>query len=298
MRPFFSPKPRPHTNATIQVDPTSCQASVKAGSGLLELTRVGQRTVATRAMATNPLKLMIPRRRGPAAWIYTSTFGGGLVSGDQIDMNVRLGPDATGVLTTQASTKIYRNYNGRASRQSLSAVVAPGATLVITPDPITCFADALFEQKQRFDLESGANLVLLDWQTCGRRARGERWAFQRFHSKTDIYYNNDLILVDSLLLDAEDGPLTGPFRLGRFNCLAMVVLIGEKLATACHDLLQTIYEQPVDPGASVVDTASPIKHGAIWRILGENPEQVFQSLKSRLRFLQEIVGESPWSRKW
>ena len=48
--------------------------------GNLELASVGGRTVVTRACAGNPLKLLLPRPREHAAWVYTSSFGGGLVA--------------------------------------------------------------------------------------------------------------------------------------------------------------------------------------------------------------------------
>ena len=45
--------------------------------GNLELASVGGRTVVTRACAGNPLKLLVPRPREHAAWVYTSSVGGG-----------------------------------------------------------------------------------------------------------------------------------------------------------------------------------------------------------------------------
>ena len=50
------------------------------GHGTLELQKVAGRTVVTRSQASSPLKLLTPRRRHPAAWVYTSTFGGGMVA--------------------------------------------------------------------------------------------------------------------------------------------------------------------------------------------------------------------------
>ena len=41
-------------------------------------------------------------------WLYTITFGGGLVEGDNITLDVDVGEDCTVVVTTQASTKVYR----------------------------------------------------------------------------------------------------------------------------------------------------------------------------------------------
>ena len=252
----------------------------------------------TRAEATNPLKLLVPRRQNLAGWAYTSTFGGGLVAGDQIDVQVRLQPGTTGVISTQSSTKVYRNPTCRPCRQTLTASVAEGATLVIAPDPITCFAEAKYEQRQRFDLHPDSTLVFIDWLTSGRRARGERWAFSRYTSRLDVFVAGDRLLNDSLRLDPDDGDIGGPYRLGRFNCLAVVLLIGARLEQVSQRLLDSIGAKPVDPGSSLIDAISPIKHGVIWRILAETPESVSRYLKVRLSFLRDMLGEAPWERKW
>ena len=50
------------------------------GYGPRELQRVAGRTVVTRSQASSQLKLLTPRRRHEAAWVYTSTFGGCMVA--------------------------------------------------------------------------------------------------------------------------------------------------------------------------------------------------------------------------
>ena len=122
------------------------------GHGLLELTQVRQRTEITRSQATNPLKLITPRRQGDAAWVYCSTFGGGLVAGDQIHLDLQLSEQTTCVLGTQASTKVYRDPNQIGCTQTFKANIDRGALLVSVPDPITCFAEAVYEQEQQFHL--------------------------------------------------------------------------------------------------------------------------------------------------
>ena len=57
--------------------------------GLLEVeldTKTGC-SQATRARANYPLKFLLPRSRtdfGNAVWVYTVTFGGGLLAGDKV----------------------------------------------------------------------------------------------------------------------------------------------------------------------------------------------------------------------
>jgi urease accessory protein len=274
-----------------------------AGKGILEMSFVAGRTEATRAFAANPLRLLVPRRRTAAAWVYVGTYGGGLVAGDEIDLRVRIGARARGVLSTQASTKVYRNLSQVPSRQTLRASVADGGLLVVAPDPLTCFAQARYEQLQSVRLHGSGSLVLVDWLTSGRRARGESWALSRYCSRLQVYRDDELVLADALLLDPADGPLDSPFRLGRFHCLATVVLIGEQLAAAVADQLGRVAAKPVQAQSPLVDVASPLRPasgcpGLVLRVIGETTEMVSRYLAQAMAFLNDLLGEGPWARKW
>src|SRR3954470_24270989 len=137
-----------------------------SGRGHIELEKVGNRTVVTRRMAMSPLKLLAPSTCGESAWIFTSTYGGGLVGGDEISLHISAGPSTRSLLSTQASTKIYRT-TGLPCRQRLDASIGEDAILVSLPDPLVCFAKSDYRQIQRFNLALGAGLVMVDALTSG-----------------------------------------------------------------------------------------------------------------------------------
>lgn len=270
----------------------------RSGRGDLELSLVDGRTVATRAEASNPLKWLLPRRPTPAAWVYASTYGGGLVAGDHIEMQVGVRSGASAVVSTQSSTKVYRSPSGATATQILSAHVDNDALLVMAPDPVTCFAGARYEQRQIIQLMPQANLVYIDWLTSGRRARGERWDFSNYQSRLEIYRDSERLLTDAMTLCPDDGPLDGPHRMGDFNCYAVLIFSGERMEAQSAALLQAVAAQPVSPGNPIVDAASPLTSGVIWRIAGQTTEQVSRMLAAKLEFLSEFLGDAPWARKW
>jgi urease accessory protein len=285
--------------AVLRSEPAPVRAGrMRPGQGFLEFSRIADRTVATRAAATAPLKLLNPRRPGRAAWIYASTYGGGLVAGDEIAIQARLGPGARAVLGTQSATKVYKSFGEAVCRQSLEATVADEALLVVVPDPVICFAGARYEQRQRVDLHGDGGLVLVDWLTSGRRARGERWSMTRYRTRLDVFLDDENLLADAWLLDPLDGPLDSPQRFGRFHCAGLVVVVGRTMAQVSRTLVERIDRTPISPGAAVWEAASSISDGAVLRILGETPEQVGRTLSETLSFLTEILGDTPWSRKW
>ena len=55
------------------------------------------------------LKLLVPSRASAVPscqWLYIVTFGGGLVEGDNVAVDIKVGENCTVVATTQASTKV------------------------------------------------------------------------------------------------------------------------------------------------------------------------------------------------
>ena len=161
--------------------------SVRSGQASLGVERVFDESTVTSSFATSPMKLLTPRSRGPSVWAYTSSFGGGLVAGDQTFLDLQLGPDTRCLLSTQASTKVYRNPDRRPSTHETHAVVGRGSLLVFAPEPVQPFAESRYVQQQRFSLAADASLVLVDWFSSGRSARGERWAFSHFASRNAVW---------------------------------------------------------------------------------------------------------------
>jgi len=273
-------------------------AIVAPNRARLEVNVISGQSAVTSARASNPLKLLLPRSRGPSVWAFLSSFGGGFVAGDQTSLDLRLGPESRCFLTTQAATKIYRNPRLRPCSHRLSASLEEGSLLVLAPEPIQAFADSTYSQHQEFHLHPAAGLVLVDWLCSGRAARGERWTFKCWQSRNEIFLGGERILLDSLLLDAAQGPLRSAHRMGRFNCLALVVVLGEALAPQAAQILADVAAQPVVPGAPVLFSASPLRHGVLLRIAGERVEEVGREIQRRLGFVPELLQDDPWSRKW
>ena len=271
----------------------------RAGSGLATVRRVNGRSVVVRQVANSPLRLLAPRGcPGQAAWIFTSTFGGGLLGGDHIDLAIRAERGSTVLLGTQASTKVYGANASRSARQSLNVDLDAEATAIVLPDPVTCFAGASYRQDVTVQLGPGASVVILDWFTSGRKARGERWAFGRYESRLELRAEQRTLFRDALVLDQKDGPLAGNARMGRCDCYATVLLAGPRLKTAAADLLAWTAARPAEPADGLAFSASPAAaDGAVLRVAGAGTEQVSRWLRERLGFVVGLLDGDPWSRK-
>ena len=271
----------------------------ESGRGTLCVEKVAGRSVVTGALASSPLRLLTPSDcPGQAAWVFSSTFGGGLVAGDEIALDVSVGADAEVLLATQASTKVYRSPIGLTARQSLRVALERNSTCAVLPDPLTCYAGARFEQRLRFDLADGASLVLLDWLTSGRRARNERWAFARYASRIEASMADKLVFRDAITLDPADGPIAGEHRMGRCDCYGLLLLLGPRVAAACDQLLQWAKAQPIAREDGLIFSASAISGGAVVRMAASQTQQMSQWIRQRLDFVPQLLGADPWARKY
>jgi urease accessory protein len=268
------------------------------GHGRLGIENVAGKSAVTTAWASSPLKLLVPRPRGESVWAYLASFGGGLVAGDETQFSIHVGAGCKVFVGTQASTKVYRNPLALPCGHRLTAEIDQDSLLILAPDVIQSFAGSSYTQRQEFRLQNGGGLVLVDWFCSGRAARGERWAFSQFRSRNEIFVNGERLLVDSLLLDPADGPFDSPHRLGRFNCVALVVVIGDPFRDLSGQILAAAEKEPIHRRASLISSASAIQGGMLLRIAGERVEDVGLEIRRRLEPLGAILQDDPWARKW
>jgi len=242
--------------------------------------------------------LLTPANHGDAAWIFLSTYGGGFVGGDDVDVDVQVGDGATALIQTQASTKVYRSPKG--ARSALHASLGVGARLLVLPDPTVCFAGASFEQTQTFDVPDDATLVVMDWLTAGRRAAGERWAFDRYVSRMTVRRGATLLLADAIALDRCDGPLLE--RMTRFECLCSIVLVGPDVERAVTSALARVAALDLRVRGDLLTSVAPLgagpRAGCVVRLAGMSVEEVARAARGYLDFVPGLLGDDPWARKW
>lgn len=268
--------------------------SSRSGRGKVVACVSDGRTVLASTRAESPLRLLRPTFPGTkSAAVCIATFGGGLVGGDEIDLDVHVGTGATLLLFTQASTKVFRG----AARQVLRATVE--GTLALLPDPVSAFRGARYTQQVEVQLGPEGSCVLLDGFTSGRAAFGDRWDMTALDLRTTVTHEGRIVLVDALRFDSADGSLV--LRAGRFDAFATLVAVGHGVAP----LIDRIHREAVaPPSTTLVVAASPLPRahalglpGAIARVTAATPEAAIAAIRSRLRKLSEIDVVDPFGSR-
>ncbi len=248
--------------------------------------------------ATNPLKLLISQADGRAAWVFGSTFGGGLVAGDRISLDIQVRSGARAFVGTQSSTKIYRSDHGAVVDQQLSATIAANGLLVHLPDPVTAFTRARFHQRQVIDLAADASVAWLDGCTAGRLARDERWAFSEWDSRLSVTVAGRPRFLDRLQLS--HGRSSVADRFGRFNAMATLVVGGPLLLDRCARILDAVNAHPVTRDAPLLITAASIGSdawGVAVRIIAIAQELIDRTVRDLMGDPTDLLGDDPWRRR-
>jgi urease accessory protein len=256
-----------------------------AGAGRIEVRRVRGRTAIVSAAASSPLRIWCPRADGDAAWLMTTTLGGGLVDGDQVSVALAVGAGCAAVLSTQASTKVYRGPRG--CRSELAASVGPGGLLAVLSDPVTCFSGSRYEQRADVELAPGASLAILEAVTAGRVGAGERWQFTRLRSELTVRGGAGA-LRDAVLLDQDQGAIAR--RMGRIDLLATLILAGPALAEARARVMAAIDADPVRHGPWI-ESATARDDMLVVRLAASEVQDGLRRMREHVADVARLVGD-------
>jgi urease accessory protein len=267
----------------------------------LRIARGAGGSVVTRAAATTPLALRTPDNHGHAAWVFTSSHGGGLVSGDDVRLEATVDTDASLVLATQASTKAYRTRTGdgpdfphETSYLRTEVRIGDGALACLLPDPLVAFRGARLRQETRVTLAATGSVVLWDPVGAGRVARGERWAFDLLETRVELDGPAGRILTEASRLHPTD---TSAFAdRFAFDAFGVLVLYGPRVASLAKELLERNRQEPARSEDTVV-AVSPLGDGALLRAAAPSTSALTHRLRHWLKDLPTLLGDDFLARR-
>jgi urease accessory protein len=304
------------------------------GSGVITCNSFGYKTKFSRCHAQYPLKFVPTSTHQPKmAAAYILSYGGGMLSGDEVDIALNLQQDTSLLLLTQGSTKIFKDREQSATAgnpisripgrpgppiegasQTIEADVSSTSTLLILPDPVTSFKDSIYNSYQNIRLRSDdagtAQLVLLDWFTSGRLARGEKWHFKKYASKIDVRMNGRLLVRDYLSLEDENQEWTplssyAP-RLHPYTCFATLIVIAPghgdlvKVVKSCVSAFDELSIGQVKKPKDLNWSLSRLRHvenGVMLRVAGQTTEIVKDFLKKQaFDNLDSVIGHGMYDK--
>ncbi|KAA1127457.1 hypothetical protein PGTUg99_036873 [Puccinia graminis f. sp. tritici] len=201
----------------MMMNPSDGSSNLPAGHGAIRMTTidpptraeeecgpVGQQISFPVLRFSYPLKLIVSRpyrnhlHKLQVGLVYLLNYGGGLLSGDRLNLEIQVDEECQLLCLSQGSTKVFKEKvkptnrssfppnrdslypssqstttapteTSDVSRQNITAKIGSNATLLMLPSYVTCFRDSSFIQKQIYHLQDhSSSLICLDWFTSGR----------------------------------------------------------------------------------------------------------------------------------
>ncbi len=136
--------------------------------------------------------------------VHLHNISGGVLGGDQLQIEIEVGAQASVQLTTTSATRIYRSRPGApCAEQSTRVHVQSGGLLEYLPDPLIPFAGARYRQQTEILLEEDAGLCWWETLAPGRVARGELFAYEQMHMEMEIKTSSRPLLRECFSLEPQ-----------------------------------------------------------------------------------------------
>ncbi len=250
------------------------QQSHWQGSLNLVYTRQGEATQVSYAYAVAPLKIQRPFYPEGDAVCHSALLhtAGGVVGGDRLSLSLHLQPQTAVVLTTAASSKLYRSAGDQAD-QTMQATLASGSVLEWLPQPTIVFDGALYCQHTQIHLASKAIWLGWDIVRFGRSARGEQFHQGYWRSVTEVWQEGQPLWIDRQQLVGGSPLLTCSNGLGERSVIGTLALLGYPLDVECMAQVRSL-PQPTSPNSET--GATRLQSGLLCRYRGNSSIEAHQ----------------------
>jgi len=244
----------------------------------LQYRRDGERTIA-HDRHEGPLRVLqrlYPE--GPAICHHVIVHPpGGVVGGDRLEIEATLAPGSHALITTPGATRFYRSA-GATAAQSARLRLDEGARLEWLPMEAIAYRGCEVENRMRFELAPGAEMIGWDLLALGLPAAGEPFDRGRFLQQIELpgvwLERGRVDAADTRLLDSPLG------WAGRRVLATLWFTSGAPLASARSTLLLDAARAMVDadPLRGAAGVSAPQDRVLVLRVLADRVEPAMQLL--------------------
>jgi urease accessory protein len=276
----------------------------------IEVASVREKSALITCKNIQPLKLLNPGSPAVGCHVVLSSYGGGMVAGDQIWLRVRCHVGTRLLLSTQANTKIFRSVDGAVAEQVIEGELAENGLAVVFPDPVVLQEKSRYRQVQHWDLASGALLLVADWLHSGRMDSGEKFVFSSFYSELKVSRAGRPVVLDRFVFNPDEHIATSPANFEQYQTVLSMYLVGDPTDPRFGILSQALMALKMPESVELhfqmtakdyLVSVSKVKEGVyLARALAKSRlelqpliEQVMQALAA-----PELFGYNPLKRKY
>ncbi len=117
----------------------------------------------------------------------------GILSGDRLESDITVKPDAALLVTTPSASCVFRMKAGTAECHQRFTVAA-GGWLEVLPEAASAHRGCHYRQTTHIAVESGGGIFYADLLLPGRVAHGEAWVWEKLCLEIDARLGGELVL--------------------------------------------------------------------------------------------------------
>lgn len=243
----------------------------------IKVTASGSASFLQNSYCTTPLKVMniTEERNSKQLHLMLMSSSPGILDGDRYNIKIDVAENASLHLHTQAYQRLFQ-MKGEATQQ-LNIDIADGASFVFLPHPSVPHRQSSFVSRNTFYLGNYNLFIFGEVLTCGRKLNGEAFLFTKYHSITEVYSHNKLVIKENLLMQPATINVQAIGQLEGYTHQASMIYLEENIDVKN---LQSLIIQllAAEKNIEIGITAAPIS-GLIIRLLGNGAEQLYNCLQ-------------------
>ena len=237
----------------------------------------GDITFLERSYCTQPFKVanITEDKNDETLRLVAMSSSPGILDGDEYHWKIKIAEGCSLQLQTQSFQRLFTMK--KAASQAIELHQGTSSSFCFLPHPVVPHEASSFCSKNKLFLSDDCTLVWGEVLTCGRKLNGEIFKFSKYHSITEIFINNKLVIKENLLIDPSlinvnvTGQLEGFTHQASFIFLNEDAPVNNLIGEISNYLLM---EEEIMFGIS----AAPV-NGLIVRLLGCKAEQLHACLK-------------------
>ena len=187
-----------------------------AGAIELVLEQKDNRTITSKKYYEGLVKVSanIRNDREKIPTYYLLQLGGGYIEGEKYKNVFKLKDNARAIITTQASTKVYKCEHGNKVTQETTIELGKNSVLEYIADTVILYKNAIYKQVNDIYLDDSSTLIYSDGITAGWSPEGDKFTYNKVQLKSNVYINNKIVLLDNLIVNPRENDVT---KLGFFE---------------------------------------------------------------------------------
>jgi urease accessory protein len=236
------------------------------------------RTFLKKSFFTAPFKVadITENKKSETLRLMLMSSSPGILDGDDYHIKIELVERSSLELETQSYQRLFAMEKG--ASQNMEVHLGANSSFTFLPHPTVPHAGSYFKAKNKIFLTEGCNLVWGEVLTCGRKLRGEAFCFNLYHSITEIFLNNKLVIKENLLIKPASINVSAIGQLEGYTHQATLIYLNE--TAIINDLMPSISEWLNAQSEITVGISMLPVNSLIIRLLGNKAEQLHNCLKT------------------